>query len=45
VFDWAAAWNHLNHQLDCPFHPKRLTRPTTLHTLTVAPKQDRMQPQ
>jgi uncharacterized protein YdiU (UPF0061 family) len=33
VFDWAAAWNHLNHQLDCPFHPKRLTRPTTLHTL------------
>ena len=32
VFDWAA-WKHLNHQLDCPFHPKRLTRPTTFHTL------------
>ena len=26
-------WNHLNHQLDCPFHPKRLSLPTTLRTL------------
>jgi hypothetical protein len=36
VFD-RAAWNHLKYQLDCPFHPKRLTHPTTLHTLVRYP--------
>ncbi|MGB8481850.1 MAG: hypothetical protein WCE63_23865, partial [Acidobacteriaceae bacterium] len=32
VFD-GAAWDRLKYQLDCPFHPQRLTQPTTLHTL------------
>jgi len=32
VFD-VAAWDRLKYQLDCPFHPQRLTQPTTLHTL------------
>jgi hypothetical protein len=32
VFD-GATWNRLKYQLDCPFHPQRLTQPTTLHTL------------
>jgi IS4 transposase len=32
VFD-GAAWDRLKYQLDCPFHPQRLTQPTTLRTL------------
>ena len=32
VFDGAAR-DRLKYQLDCPFHPQRLTLPTTLHTL------------
>ena len=32
VFD-GAAWGRLKYQLDYPFHPQRLTQPTTLHTL------------
>ena len=34
VFD-GAAWDRLKYQLDCPFHPQRLTQPTTLHTLDL----------
>jgi hypothetical protein len=34
VFD-GAAWDRLKYQLDCPFHPQRLTQPTTLHTLAA----------
>ena len=28
-----AAWDRFKYQLYCPFHPQRVTQPTTLHTL------------